>query len=602
MRKALFLATATLLTVGVHAQTIVSTTPQHRNVLIEEYTGQQCQWCPAGHKVANQVMAAHPDHAWAINIHQGYYAQNSAYTTQWGDALANQTGLRGYPAGTVNRHVFRSMSTTSGTVNTVTDLYRSYWPAAADSILAMDSPVNIAAEGDIDVNTRELTLHIEVYYTANSNSSTNYLNVAILQNNVIGAQTGASSNYPEMMVGSLYRHNHMLRDMLTGQWGVVIPATQGTFIDTTITYQIPAAYGTVPVENIADLDVVCWVSESRQEVLNATQARVALDKPVLGTLSAIQDGSCGLSYDVYATVINNTRSAMHGFVFEYNGATVAGNKTLQPFESDTFYVGNHTISLTGDAVQSCATTANVTLVSCQDADNTTVNVNSAPASLSFAEFNIYTVAGPLHVKVGIDLYGSEAGIELVDQATCRTLWHEGPWSDVDFNLNSIQYISQIPDSRYVDFEFSPETPGLYILRAIDSYGDGWGWTNNTVPSGVWVSGPEGDVFADPMGYSADISFSYRDYYLNVTNSGDGSFVGIGDVSAVDFTVYPNPVADRLTVSGVEGLREVSVVDITGRTLATSASATVDVSALGAGVYLLRVATEQGVGVQKFVKE
>ena len=42
-----------------------------------------------------------------INIHQGSFAGNNPdYKTDWGNALAGQTGLTGYPSGTINRRVF----------------------------------------------------------------------------------------------------------------------------------------------------------------------------------------------------------------------------------------------------------------------------------------------------------------------------------------------------------------------------------------------------------------------------------------------------------------------------------------------------------------
>ena len=175
-----------LTTLFVSAQvtdTIVSTTPSNRNVLIEEYTGINCGYCPDGHRRANEIMAANPDRVCVINIHQGSYAANT-YTTSFGNALANQIGLSGYPAGTVNRHLFSQYSN-------VLDLERQYWATASNTIMNMSSPVNIAADGTLDWSTRTLTVRVQLYYTAaQSNVSTNSLNVAILQDNVLGSQSG----------------------------------------------------------------------------------------------------------------------------------------------------------------------------------------------------------------------------------------------------------------------------------------------------------------------------------------------------------------------------------------------------------------------------
>ncbi|MBR4638602.1 MAG: hypothetical protein IKO81_08160, partial [Bacteroidales bacterium] len=94
MKKTLLLLVAAMLTtMFASAQvtdTIVSTTPSNKNVVLEEYTGVNCTWCPDGHKRANQLKASHPGRVCLINIHQGSFAANT-YTTQFGNALANQT-------------------------------------------------------------------------------------------------------------------------------------------------------------------------------------------------------------------------------------------------------------------------------------------------------------------------------------------------------------------------------------------------------------------------------------------------------------------------------------------------------------------------------
>ncbi|MBR4803636.1 MAG: hypothetical protein IK032_03260, partial [Bacteroidales bacterium] len=60
-----------------YAQTFVSTTPSTKKVLIEEFTGINCGWCPDGHRIVNELMAAHPGSVFGINIHAGGYAANT---------------------------------------------------------------------------------------------------------------------------------------------------------------------------------------------------------------------------------------------------------------------------------------------------------------------------------------------------------------------------------------------------------------------------------------------------------------------------------------------------------------------------------------------
>ena len=92
-------------TFSLNAQQFVSTTPANRNVILEEFTGRGCQYCPDGHRIANEIAAAHPGRFWAINIHAGGYAQTSYpnFITPDGNTIHGGFSISGYPTGVVNR-------------------------------------------------------------------------------------------------------------------------------------------------------------------------------------------------------------------------------------------------------------------------------------------------------------------------------------------------------------------------------------------------------------------------------------------------------------------------------------------------------------------
>lgn len=187
VRKCLLVLMLVLLGISysVESQSIVSTTPSNRCVVLEMYTGGWCQFCPDAHRKCDSLCAANPDSIFDIRIHQGTYAPH--FNTQWGDALAgNGYSLSGYPSGTINRHKF---------IGTDYYMHRPYWPDYSDSILQSPSPVNIAATASINSTTRLLTVNVELYYTGNSTVSTNYINVALLQSNIIGLQQGGNTKY-----------------------------------------------------------------------------------------------------------------------------------------------------------------------------------------------------------------------------------------------------------------------------------------------------------------------------------------------------------------------------------------------------------------------
>src|SRR5690625_5181628 len=217
MRKIL-LSIALLCSAGLFAQNLVSTTPQNKKVVLEEFTGINCVFCPDGHRISQAIKDQNPDDVFLINVHVGGFANPGSgqpdFRTSFGTALANQSGLQGYPSGTVNRHVFSGSTTALG---------RGSWAAAANIILQQESYVNIAGTAEIDVLTNELNVTVEVYYTGDSPEATNKLNVALLQDNTLGPQTGGN-------MGNNYVHMHRLVHFLTGQWGEdVTNTTEGAF-------------------------------------------------------------------------------------------------------------------------------------------------------------------------------------------------------------------------------------------------------------------------------------------------------------------------------------------------------------------------------------
>lgn len=249
------------------AQTIVGTDPENKNVILEEFTGIHCVYCPQGHQIAQGIQNANPGVV-LINIHTGSFAVPSGgepdFRTPWGDAIAAQSGLIGYPAGTVNRHLFPGMSQGSGTA-----MSRGNWVAASNQTMATASYANVGLESYIDIETRVLTVNVEIYYTDDSPESTNLLNVAILQDSILGPQTGGGA-------GNNYNHMHMLRHLVTGQWGLEItPTTEGTLYQNTLTYTIPNEYNDVEVV-LEHLEIVGYVTQTHQELISGSRGSVSL--------------------------------------------------------------------------------------------------------------------------------------------------------------------------------------------------------------------------------------------------------------------------------------------------------------------------------------
>ncbi len=247
----------------VVGQSFVVTTPQEKNVVLEEFTGVNCQYCPDGHARAKDLSESKPGRVVLVMLHQGGYADATPdYRTIFGDALASEFGVAGYPIGAVNRELFPEVDATIA-------MNRGGWAYAAYQKFPEQTPVNIGLKTTFDSETRELTVNVELYYTKNSPVNTNYIQVAFLQDSIKGPQVNGGA-------GSNYNHMHMLRHFITGQWGdQVTTTTQGTLVQRTYTWIVPESigYGTatkIPII-IENCKVAAYVSESHKNVFTAVE-------------------------------------------------------------------------------------------------------------------------------------------------------------------------------------------------------------------------------------------------------------------------------------------------------------------------------------------
>jgi hypothetical protein len=309
MKKNLLIASVFAFSAGsMMAQLPVGTAPQNKSVLLEEFTGIHCGYCPDGHVVANTIHSNAPTRVVLVNIHSGSFANASTgeidFKTADGNAIDGMPGMgiTGYPAGSVNRKVLAGTVMAAG---------RGSWNTMANTIKAQSAYCNIALQGTLDPQTRVLTVDVEVYYTASSPASTNSLSVFLLENNIRGTQTNYgnpywnASNYND---DGTYNHHHVLRKAITPTFGMTIPVTtSGNLFTTTLTYTIPASYGasgksTVP--NFENLELAGFVTESDRDVINASNGSVSMAQDVKAVSVSLPTFICGNSLNADVTVEN----------------------------------------------------------------------------------------------------------------------------------------------------------------------------------------------------------------------------------------------------------------------------------------------------------
>jgi hypothetical protein len=83
-----------------------------------------------------------------------------------------------------------------------------------------------------------------------------------------------------------------------------------------------------------------------------------------------------------------------------------------------------------------------------------------------------------------------------------------------------------------------------------------------------------------------------------------STVGISEFNLSSFSLYPNPATNQLSIDTELVINNLSIVDLTGKTITTTNQPTklVDVSNLPSGIYFINVTTDENTITKKFVKQ
>ncbi|HNW88454.1 MAG TPA: Omp28-related outer membrane protein [Bacteroidales bacterium] len=566
MRKMLLGLILGLSTISLFAQIPVSTSPENKNVVLEEFTGIHCGYCPQGHAIAKSIQDAHPTDVVIINVHTGSYATPGAgepdFRTAFGTAIAGQSSLTGYPAGTVNRHVFSGLGQTSGG----TAMSRGNWTSASNTILAASSYVNVGVEATINVITRVLNVHVQAYYTSSSPVATNKLNVAILENNILGPQSGGN-------MGNEYNHMHALRHLITGQWGEVLDTTtSGKMINRWYTYTLPASYVNVPVD-LANLEIAAFISETQQEIISGSRCF-----PVITGLTNTADAAITAStlpaslcitqvapkIKIRNMAVNPLTSA--SISYSVNGGTASTYNwtgSLQSYQSAivTLPAITYTPQATNNVSFEILTVNGVADQNPSDNTNTG-SFTKAPAGLN----STFTI------QIQPDNYGSETTWK-IKNSSGSTLFQGGPYTDGNTTL--------------VTQSFTLSALGCYTLEVNDSYGDGI-----FSPGFYKLLNSDNSVLINGTGFST--ASESKPFEVTTLSS-----VSENDDNSIE--VFPNPATEVVNILNAQN-SNIMLYDVFGKLIVSDNVAvnnySLNVADLAKGTYILKIINGDNISSRK----
>jgi hypothetical protein len=234
-----------------------------KNVFLEEFTGHLCGFCPPATALANQWNEDLGERLVLMSVHAGTLAAVSSepfdvdYNTEVGDVYWGQLEGGFNPSARINR--------VTGIANAYPyadwlEMINAELAEAPDAAMQMQLSY-VPADGILNIHT-----HTQF---VNELSGSYSLLLFVVESHVISPQEDYNQDPTEIMD---YEHNHILRDAITGAYGLPISSNPvaGSEIAKSFSYQLSSSWVADNCEVIAAL-----VDNATGEIINSVEAKIA---------------------------------------------------------------------------------------------------------------------------------------------------------------------------------------------------------------------------------------------------------------------------------------------------------------------------------------
>lgn len=252
---------------------------QTKKVIIEDYTGTWCGWCPEGTVILENLKASNPTNLITIANHNG-----DALQTAEGAAIDAGLNVTAYPNGSIDRKLFSGEAKTS--------VSRSKWGSYFAQQAANTAIVSVSFDNTVyDPSSDTYSADVNVEFTGSPTSGVPVnIQVYILEDSIAATGSYAQSNYSSAVQSGAspltnWYHNSTLRDALGGDWGFanVIPTVPSPTLNTVYTQNI--SFSLDPSWVKSQIHLVAFVAyngdvaSGQKEILNAEETSLAYFYP-----------------------------------------------------------------------------------------------------------------------------------------------------------------------------------------------------------------------------------------------------------------------------------------------------------------------------------
>ena len=183
-----------------------------RNVLLEEFTGQNCPNCPTAHETAAKLKEQYREALITVSIHAGpfAFAEGSksfpTFKTPEGDTYADAWGITSYPSGVINR--------TSGNTS------YSDWATIVRDEIQKDAELDIELTASLNADKTAVSITTILKPLSDIEGK---LQIWITESGIISRQKNGNKYIKE------YEHNHVYRASVNEVGGESISLSSNVF-------------------------------------------------------------------------------------------------------------------------------------------------------------------------------------------------------------------------------------------------------------------------------------------------------------------------------------------------------------------------------------
>ncbi len=198
--------------------TYITTTPgapQERMILIEEFTGGSCPFCPAGHEIiysSTGIKSKFPGRVAVIAYHIFNYPQANPVKgeAKYDFRTQDATDVAANIFGAVSAMPVASFDRTPEGADLLLD--RLKWASKSNTRAGIAAPANVTIDSKFDATTRQAEVTVKVVYTSPV-AKKQALTLSLIESGIVDAQEKESEIIKD------YVHNAVLRDIITPYYG-----------------------------------------------------------------------------------------------------------------------------------------------------------------------------------------------------------------------------------------------------------------------------------------------------------------------------------------------------------------------------------------------